>query len=241
MVDPGKCLMVFRETIRSLAGGMAVYVAMASCSQARDADAPPGLDAAIGTSGSSGRTASGGSPGQRGGSGGRASIIDAALDQLTNPVTDAHADTNQSGTRLRAKYFVGSDGSRQFNGWHDSQRNEDCSFGTASDGMTRCLPRGATTGAYFADSGCSQVLAYVPKAGCTPPGPYALSYVTTCPGGSKVLSLGPAITTGNVYVGSPGSCIGQPISAALSGLYDFYSTGGEVAPSGFVAGTEQIE
>ncbi len=36
------------------------------------------------------------------------------------------------GKRLRARYLVGDDGSRQFLGWHDEERNEDCSFSTTA-------------------------------------------------------------------------------------------------------------
>src|SRR5262249_36764419 len=43
-----------------------------------------------------------------------------------------------SGSRLRAKYLTTADGARQFVGWYDSQRKEDCSFDVAEDGQMHC-------------------------------------------------------------------------------------------------------
>ncbi|MCA9646486.1 MAG: hypothetical protein H6718_10135 [Polyangiaceae bacterium] len=56
---------------------------------------------------------------------------------LTDPVPNATA--NESGSRLRANYYAGQDGSRQFVGWHDTQRNEDCTMRNTKEGP-RCLP-----------------------------------------------------------------------------------------------------
>ena len=46
-----------------------------------------------------------------------------------------------AGSRLKVRYYVGSDGSEQANGFFDSSRNENCSYRVASDGAVRCLPR----------------------------------------------------------------------------------------------------
>src|SRR5258708_29782926 len=75
------------------------------------------------------------------------------------PVPSALADVNAGGTRLKANYYAGSDGSQQFlSTFHDAQRNEDCAFAIAADGTTRCLPTaapgpsptGSTYGTYYA-------------------------------------------------------------------------------------------
>jgi hypothetical protein len=57
---------------------------------------------------------------------------------LPSPVSVALADT--SGTRLKASYTVGSDGSKLFDAdaVYDSQLGVDCSFSIAADGQTRC-------------------------------------------------------------------------------------------------------
>ena len=111
---------------KTFGGACLVYVVIAACNAGEnsaryvdsDGSAPNGHD------GSSGADGSGGD----------------LLDALTNPVADAKADPATSGTRLKAKYYAGADGSRQFVGWHDAQRDEDCYFGAAADGVLRCAP-----------------------------------------------------------------------------------------------------
>jgi hypothetical protein len=81
------------------------------------------------------------------------------------PIASAMADINSGGSRLKANYYAGSDGSQQFLAtFHDTMRNEDCAFSTASDGTIRCLPiAGGASGAtvseysvYYADAACTQ-------------------------------------------------------------------------------------
>lgn len=45
-----------------------------------------------------------------------------------------------SGARLRRKYIVGDDGSREPVGWFDSELMTECAFQLAADGERRCLP-----------------------------------------------------------------------------------------------------
>ncbi|MGH7269839.1 MAG: hypothetical protein ACREJ3_05355 [Polyangiaceae bacterium] len=81
------------------------------------------------------------------------------------PIASALADINAGGSRLKANYYAGSDGSQQFlSTFHDAMRNEDCAFSTASDGTIRCLPAAPTgPGAspsmysvYYTDAACTQ-------------------------------------------------------------------------------------
>ena len=74
-------------------------------------------------------------------------------------------EIDRSGSRLHVRYFVGADGSREFIGFLDTQRNEHCSFTwvgyRAEDGTTRCLPQenlASLSESYFADSSCTQPL-----------------------------------------------------------------------------------
>jgi hypothetical protein len=65
-----------------------------------------------------------------------------------------------SGTRLKARVITTADGLSSFVAWHDTLRNEDCSFQLAEDNVYRCLPvdmckygifpavRGPTAGPY---------------------------------------------------------------------------------------------
>jgi hypothetical protein len=65
-------------------------------------------------------------------------------------------------TRLRARYLVGGDGSRNHVGWFDSVRSEPCIFHRAADGKFRCLPDQplranvlTDQGGKYSDSNCS--------------------------------------------------------------------------------------
>jgi hypothetical protein len=61
----------------------------------------------------------------------------------------------RSGSRIKAKTLVTSDGVKEFRGWYDTQLGEDCAFLTASDGRIRCLPGGAAASGFFTDAVCS--------------------------------------------------------------------------------------
>jgi hypothetical protein len=243
-----------KETARLVGGSIAVYVIMAACSAASGPNGftPSGQAQGHGSSGgtSSGGTSSGSTPedGSGGaiddGSGtgsahdGMASGSSGILDAFTDPVPTASADSTQSGTRLKASYYVGSDGSKTFSTMHDNQLNVDCSFATASDGTIRCLPTGgASVGSYYADSGCSQALAYayVP-CGSTPS--YATQYLGSsgrCNGYMSHLFPVSGAFSGTVYSGAPSSCV------ATTTPYSVYSIGSELAPSTFVQATVQTD
>ena len=221
------------NVLQLLAGSIAVYMLMAACSGAGSGG--------FGTSGDGGSTRDG-SHGDDGaalvdGSG----VGDALLDSIMNPVGDARADVNVSGSRLKARNYVGTDGSKQWMGWHDDQRNEDCAYLTAADGSARCLPVGAYLyPTYFTDPGCSQAI-YLATKGCMPL-PYALSSVATSTCNDyrvHVYPFGPAFTGAQAYYKSGASCSAIP-SSSLSATYDLYSLGTEVDPASFVAATIQV-
>ena len=70
----------------------------------------------------------------------------------------------QSGTRLRAQFFHGADGSKAFTGMFDTQLSTTCTMGqTALDGVLRCLPT-PTSSAYFADANCAVPVVFVNTA-----------------------------------------------------------------------------
>jgi hypothetical protein len=105
------------------------------------------------------------------------------VDRLRDPVPNALAEL--SGTRLKAKFTTGTDGSKLYEPevLHDTQLDVDCAFGLAADGQTRCMPTlepEAVPGfLYFADDACTQPIAVMqpPPLGCpaTPP-KYMLTY-----------------------------------------------------------------
>lgn len=221
-----------REALRLVGGSIVVYVVMAACGSDSQKGGFADVDAGSGTDPHDGSTAGPGTDG--------ASLLDA----LTNPVPDANADPTTSGTRLKARYYVGEDGSKQFVGWHDSQRNEDCGFSKAGDGVLRCLPSaGASEAGIFSDSGCTQPLAIA--ANCTTGAKYATVATLSCGAlaSVRVFSLGSPVTPTVAYAGTPAACTMYP-AASLTSLEmtnAIYPVGAEVAPSSFVSATEQVD
>jgi hypothetical protein len=157
-------------------------------------------------------------------------------------VPDAQAD-DQSGTRLKANFYVGADGSRQFAYFTDTARNnEQCTFAVAADNALRCMPLPEASAAiYFADVNCTQPLAY-PLQACMPT-PYVYVTDSAC-----------APTTGyhifattqtrypvdtDVWVGSGGgsnACIRYTPPP-----YFLYTTGPEIPSASFEQGSVQVQ
>lgn len=258
-----------REALKFVAGSCVVYAVMAACSgkAARyddDDDSSPHhssggsstLAMTGGAPGAGGVAQAGDTngPGQMGASGQAegtgaaggneprdAGMMDAMTDAMTDPTPDASAQ-EMSGTRLKARYYVGADGSKQFAGWYDTSRKENCTVMTASDGKLRCLPSAffATGGSYFSDDGCSQKLFYTVKASastaCAPAaGSLGYGYYTDGCGYSFYTLT--ATVPGVVYTGTPASCSGIP---APTDTFNFY-TGAQIDPATFVAMTDETE
>jgi hypothetical protein len=167
------------------------------------------------------------------------------LDGMIDPIPDAMADSGStSGTRLKARYYAGADGSIQSGiGWYDSQRNENCFFQTASDGTLRCLPSGEASGAgvYFVDASCTtEELVTIGATGCVVTPKYASRYVTQTDPCSvsrlRVYSVGSEFT-GNHYVKIGTMCTAATPNAGLR----YFRLGAEVDPSSFVRATEEVE
>jgi hypothetical protein len=148
-----------------------------------------------------------------------------------------------SGTRLRARVYVSSDGAKQFAGWYDSQRKENCTIYPAADGVLRCLPYFAPTGqitdTYFSDAQCTVPLALVTK-GCSPKYEIRTEVVSACAQQSRyhVLTPGVLANPSTYYVKSANQCIAQTYN---SNLPDFWTVGSEIPASSFADATEQTE
>ncbi len=141
------------------------------------------------------------------------------------------------GSRLKATFLVGADGSKAYVAgvWFDSQRNEDCAFGTAGDGQNRCLPNGVS-GEMFADSACTQPIIALPT-GCATPTYAVVQASGTCAAvvaGNHIYNVGASTNPMALYVQNGASCFsagtGQP-------GYDYYTIGAEVPATSFVAAT----
>lgn len=238
-----------REIVRVIAGSIAVYVVMASCSPgnsgSRRTSANAGANATAGGTTNANSLANGGttSPNSLAYSGAtNAGASNSFKDaSIFDPVPDAAAQAATSGSRLKASYYIGADGSKQFKTMHDSQLGVDCSYLTAADGATRCLPSGTAAISYFADSSCSASIATVAK-GCQP-AKYAINYsqstVVCSSYNYAVFQIGAAYT-GTVYSGTASSC-NAVTAATLTALNSDYYTATVVQPGQFVQATVQTD
>ncbi len=134
-----------------------------------------------------------------------------------------------SGSRLKLQYYEATDGAKQFVGWRDSMRMDDCSFGPHADGSTRCLPASTLIGVFFA-AGCTTALAYVPKSSPAPK--YGAKYEAP---GTRVYSIA-GVHAGAVYTGTPAAC---SATTAFDATYNFFDAGAEVLASDFVQATKK--
>jgi hypothetical protein len=210
-----------RRVLETLLSGSALYVLMAACSSGSSKlsfSASSGTASSshasttgggglmgTGGTGGTGQGGVGGHPGVGGmvamgghsGAGGMGVGGDSGIfDALTDPVPDANAggENPTSGTRLKGKYTMGSDGSKEyqlatlFNDvhmqqgnpptgpgavhavWYDSMLMADCSFLPASDGTLRCLPGLPAPIPISSEVGGSYLLTTLfTDAGCTQP------------------------------------------------------------------------
>lgn len=199
-----------RRALDAFVSGCIVYALMAACSSSKNMMATSastsgsgghlGTGGLAGTGGHGGHTSasstgSGGTMGM-GGTSGDSGIMDALMD----PVSDAMAgiENPQSGSRLKGKYVMGADGSKEYQFstffgdphggnqpgplavhpvWYDSVLQEDCTFLPASDGKLYCMPGTPATSSetfglilIYTDAACTkQVLAQLqPGVGCVP-------------------------------------------------------------------------
>lgn len=238
--------MKLNEAARALVSGAIVYVVMAACSSGDASNPRGGGREDLGAGGAPSLMAEGGAMGGSqleagAGHGGAAGSAGGILDAMVNPVRDAAAQTS-SGSRIKAKYLTSSDGAKQFQGWYDSDRQEDCSFQLARDGSTRCMPSGYSYGTLYSDTGCSQRLTLMLKASCGSAAPkYVwLSDATVCPATMVLFAVGPVFSGASLYTGKPGACT-TVAAANYASVYDIYGIGAEIALSSFVAGTVAVE
>lgn len=237
------------RVIEALGSGVVVYVIVAACAGADGGGRTGGGGGAVATGGGAGGAAAGGggiagSPGS-GATGGTSgtdasedSPFDAIFDALTDPVPDAKA--NESGTRLKAKRRVASDGAKQWIAWHDSQRKEDCYFQLAEDGVWRCMPSSGGGGSYYSDAGCSQLVAtFATQPVCLPKYMYEATSTSAACGPEtryKAHALGAKLSLADLYVKSGAQCTKQAVPAG----YAIYATS-PVPASEFVSAVDQID
>jgi hypothetical protein len=148
-----------------------------------------------------------------------------------------------SGTRLRAKWYTAGD-VRQFAGWHDNQRNEDCSFAQGTDSVLHCMPEAAQIIQQnaFADANCT-------KAAVGTSGKCDVNYVYTesYKGGgngcgvdqvlSRQIQHATKVDPKSLYTNVQGSC--GPFTPTAGTTY--YALGDVVDPGQFVDATTSTD
>lgn len=221
------------EIGRALLGAAVVYVAMAACTGAERAGSGGAGGHTIANSSAGGATGHGGAGVQSGGHGGQGGAWDSGiLDVLTDPVPDAAADPI-SGSRLKAKFRMGDDGSKAYLPyvWFDSQRNEDCSFVTAADGKERCLPiQGYNASISYLDAACTQPVA-VGSPGCAPTYAVEIGYLTCSTLQYHLYPAGAAIQLPlKLYAKSGNVCSAKMPDPS----YAYFQAGAEIAAGSFV-------
>jgi len=166
---------------------------------------------------------------------------DPSKDDPSDPSKPTPSDPSKAGTsgsRLKARYYEGEDGSKQFIGWWDSQRQEDCVMVPAKDGKLRCLPAANVAITGYADANCSVPVVTVRK-GCAAPSAAIVMETSgnvSCSLGYAYAAYGvdPAKFTGTLYGGSPSTCkvtTGEPYAETM----DFHRLSSEIPPTSFVA------
>ena len=141
----------------------------------------------------------------------------------------------ENGSRLRARVFVGDDGSRQFLGWRDTELEIDCAFQKSPNGVYRCLPSGAASvsASFFTGPSCSTG-AILATCGAAPS--YALENVgSSCDPAYVVHEVGPSLSNLYVLNGAQCNAIGIPDG------FTAYADGGSMQSSVFAAATVAVE
>ena len=203
---------VMKNAILIFVSSLVLYVSMA-CSAGGSAggfNSTGGLTSNAGTTGSI----------SGGGSGGVGGL------SVLNPVPSA--DAAISGSRLKARFRISSDGSKEYlpGEWYDSVRQENCSIVNDKNGIQRCLPigdaMGSPTTTYYSDSSCLYA-AVISTANC--PRKYVVLYgsvVGSCSASMsyQIYQIGTQIT-GYIYQKSGNSCIQTQIPTDYSYFFLF--------------------
>jgi len=153
----------------------------------------------------------------------------------TEPV-DVSDAIPANGERLRANTLLASDGSRQFLNWFDTVRGEDCSFGLASDGTTRCLPAAApvSTTLFGPGGDCDRPIVVIPICQFPEEVPKYAAKPVGCGSalGPLILHVTEKLAPNELREGTFG--LGNCAAAQAPKGFDFYATGSSVPPTEFV-------
>jgi hypothetical protein len=160
-------------------------------------------------------------------------------DDTTSQTTSSETPQYVSGSRIRAKYVLGEDGSKQWVGWYDSELKTDCGWSPYFEsGKRYCIPNYATgISQYYADVACEDVLELVYSLPCLE-SKYAIRYSgSECNQRIAQLHRLGDEWTGKFYTKSGEICLE---SAPIAG-WKYYKIGAVEDLSKFVSATEIVE
>lgn len=154
---------------------------------------------------------------------------------------ESQAESEVTGTRLRAIWVVGDDGTKErLSGkWYDAELGVNCVAAVASDGVVRCLPaiesgNGALhAGIQLYDSLCQAAIAAVDEQ-CRAPRFVLTPLSHGCGDAWHVYPVTGRADPAVVRLGGPDRCLVAPIYDYLS----YYSLGAESPAETFVALTQ---
>lgn len=219
-----------KQSLKILAGSVIVYVVVAACAATEHAERGPGSK--VSPSASSGAQGDEPQANDTSGSNGTSGTEEPGPSVL-DPVAEALAE---DGSRLRARFYRATDGSKQWAGaWWDSAREEECTFRRASDGKLRCLPAtsGGSTG-YFANSTCTEPLYLVQGVCAAEPVRFFTRTPTAGCNYPELYAAGAEYTSAQMYAGEPGNCSAYPHPYRDSSFYKLYRGGAAVNLADYV-------
>lgn len=121
----------------------------------------------------------------------------------------AGKDAQSSGSRIKATYFVGADGSRQFKAMHDSVLDDDVFVTKAADGAFRWLPyQYKAQCAHFTDDQCTQRVCWKLYGECSTLGVWSEVGATVCAASpTHIVALGSKLADNiPLFYQSPTAC-----------------------------------
>ncbi len=213
--------MRIRDVIKLTVGSSAVYLVIAACS-AYSEDAARAVVPGENADGAASENETGVSP--------------------INPVGNALAEGHKSGSRLKLRFYEGTDGSKQFINFFDTELQTTCSAqaGRTADGKIHCVPDGVGS-------------VYYTEAGCVTPALYAVAKANAAPtiavqqgksgAATDYYRLGALVAPpGKIYIsfreiGETSGCVETAPSATQS----YYALGAPLAPGAFVEMTIKNE
>lgn len=218
-----------KELLRTCLAGLAVHlIVVSACSAGEGADGSPEYRLTNAADSGRGQEPSEVEPTHIGHDAGQ-------TPSLLLPVAEAKAQ--ESGSRLKARWYVGDDGSRQFLGWYDAELKTDCSFGRGFDGALHCLPSvGVTT--TFTDADCSQPIFSQTSRSCAD-GPPVIGSMDSVDGASqcavyrqRYFAVGAEVVPEALYMLSGSLCKEATVDPSRT----YWSVASEIPLSRFVSG-----